>query len=53
MISVINTFLIYAIQLLVICAVAGVAVTLGLTMAKKKNAGKVSETEAAEGTGKA
>ncbi len=53
MVSFINSFLIYFIQFLVICVVAGVAVTLGLTMAKKKIAGKASETEAAESTGEA
>ncbi|MCM1063590.1 MAG: hypothetical protein NC420_03795 [Eubacterium sp.] len=49
----INTFLIYFIQFLVICVVAGAAVAIGITMAKKKNAAKVSETEAAESAGKA
>ena len=40
MVSFINSFLIYFIQLLVICVVAGVGLTIGLTMAKKKNAGR-------------
>ena len=53
MVSFINSFLIYFIQLLVICVVAGVGLTIGLTMAKKKNAGNTSETESAEGAGKA
>lgn len=53
MVSFVNTFLIYVVQFLVIGVVAAVAVTIGITMAKKKNAGKISETESAEGTGKA
>jgi len=53
MVSFINSFLIYVVQFLVIGAAAAVAVTIGITMAKKKNAGKASETDAAEGTGKA
>ncbi len=53
MVSFINSFLIYAVQLLVICAAAAVAVTIGTTMAKKKNASKTSETETADSAGKA
>ena len=53
MVSFINSFLIYFIQFLVICVVGGVGVTIGLTMAKKKNAGNISGTETAEGAGKA
>lgn len=53
MIGFVNTFLIYVVQFLVIGVAGAVAVTIGITMAKKKNAGKASETEAAEGTGKA
>ena len=52
MVSFINTFLIYVVQLLVIGAAAAVAVTIGVTMAGKKNTGEVSATET-EGTGKA
>ena len=53
MVSFINSFLIYVVQFLVIAVAAGVAVTIGITMARKKNAGKAADTEAAEGTGKA
>lgn len=53
MVGFINTFLIYVIQFLVIAALSAVAVTIGITMAKKKNVGKASETEVVEGTGKA
>ena len=52
MTSFVNTFLSYLVVLLVICAVAAVAVTIGLTLAKKKNA-KASVTEAAESAEKA
>lgn len=53
MVSFINSFLIYLVQFLVICVGGAVAIIIGITLAKKKNAGKASETEAAEGTGKA
>lgn len=52
MVSFINSFLIYLVQFLVICVAGAVAITIGITMAKKKNAGKASETEASEGTAK-
>ncbi len=51
MISFVNSFLSYIVLLLVIGVAAAVAVTVGITMAKKKNAGKPSETT--EGTGRA
>lgn len=51
MISFINTFLSYVVQFLVICVAAGVAFTIGITLAKKKNAGKTG-AEPTETAGK-
>lgn len=53
MVSFINTLSSYVVQLIVICVVAAVATTIGITMAKKKNVGNTAETESAEGAGKA
>ncbi len=53
MVSFINSFLSYVVQFLVICAAAAVAVTIGITLAKKKDAGKTSGAESASNTGKA
>lgn len=52
MVNFVNTFLSYLVLLIVIGVVAAAAVTLGLTMAKKKNA-KAAVTEAAESAEKA
>lgn len=38
MISFINTFLSYIVLLVIIVAVAGIALAIGITMAKRKNA---------------
>lgn len=38
MINLLNSFLSYFVLLLVIVVVAGVAITLGITLAKRKNA---------------
>lgn len=51
MISFVNSFLSYIVLLLVIGVAGAVAVTVGITMAKKKNTDIPSET--AESTGKA
>lgn len=53
MVSFVNVFLTYVVQFLVIGVVSGVAITIGITMAKKKNTGAASETETAEGTNRA
>ena len=47
MINFINTFLSYVVVMLVIAAVGAVAVTIGLTLRKKKNA-KEMQTQNAE-----
>lgn len=39
LVSFLNTFLSYLVLLIIIVAVAAVATTVGITMAKKKNAG--------------
>ncbi len=52
MISFANTFLSYVVVLLVIGVVAAVAITIGITGAKKKNA-KAADDEAAENADKA
>ena len=53
MVGFVNSFLIYVVQFLVIAVAGAVAVTIGITMAKKKNVGNASETEGVESTGKA
>lgn len=52
MVSFVNTFLSYIMLLLVIGVLAAVAVTVGITLAKKKNA-KAPKAETADGAGEA
>ena len=47
MVNFINSFLSYVVVLLVIAAVGAVAITLGITLRKKKNA-KEAQTQDAE-----
>lgn len=53
MVNFVNVFLTYVVQFLVICVVSGAAITIGITMAKKKNGGASSEAGSAEDAGKA
>ena len=46
LINFLNVFLSYVVLLVVIVAVAGVALTIGLTLAKRKNAKALTETKA-------
>lgn len=48
MVNFVNVFLSYVVQLLVIGVAAAVALTIGITMAKKKNAKAAPGTESAE-----
>lgn len=53
MVSLVNAFLTYFVLMLIIVVVAGVAITLGITLRKRKNlsdatAQEVSDTEVAE-----
>lgn len=45
LVNFVNAFLSYLVLLLIIVVVAGIATTIGITMAKKKNAGTVVESE--------
>ncbi len=45
LVSFLNTFLSYLVLLIIIVAVAAVATTIGITMAKKKNAKAVGTKE--------
>ncbi len=45
MINFVNTFMSYLVLLVIIVVVAGIATTIGITMAKKKNAGTASISE--------
>lgn len=52
LISFVNTFLSYLVLMVIILIVGGIAIAIGLTMAKRKNAKKAVEA-AAEEAGKA
>lgn len=44
LISFVNTFLSYLVLMVIILIVGGIAITIGLTLAKKKNAKNAVET---------
>lgn len=44
LISFVNAFLSYLVLMVIILIVGGIAITIGLTLAKKKNAKKAVET---------
>lgn len=48
LISFINAFLSYGVLMLIILAVGAVAITIGLTLAKRKNAKKAAQAVAEE-----
>lgn len=48
LVNFLNTFMSYLVQMIVIVAVAGVAVTIGITAAKKKNADAASPADKGE-----
>ena len=53
MVSFVNALLSYVMVLLVIGVLGAVAVTVGITMAKKKNTASSGTSETADGAGKA
>lgn len=50
MVNFVNTFLSYLVLLVIIVVVAGIATTIGITMAKKKNAGSAVTSDQGDHT---